>query len=91
MENNPIILVDLLDYRGVVELKRHQEPSPGSQMAQRRTPAGWFALAVTFAVSAVAPGMPLSEAAVLGWLTAARTRLRPVAPPSPAREPRRRD
>ena len=54
---------------------------------RRRTPAGWFALAASFAVSALAPGMPLSEATVLAWLTAVRTRLRPAAPSSPAQEP----
>jgi hypothetical protein len=46
---------------------------------------------VSFAVSVMAPGMPLSEATVLAWLTAARTRLRPAAKSSPAWEPRRRD
>ena len=68
-------------------LTRH----PRSGVVRRRTPGGWFALAVTFAVSAVAPGMPLSEAAVLAWLTAVRTRLRPAAVPSSAREPSRGD
>jgi hypothetical protein len=87
---NPIILIDLLDYVEVVELKRRRRPPPGSRALRRRTPAGWFALAVSFAVSVVAPGMPLSEATVLAWLTATRTRLR-AAPSTPAREPRRRD
>ncbi len=64
---------------------------PRSGAVRRRTPAGWFALAVAFAVSAVAPGMPLSEATVLAWLTAVRTRLRPTALTSPAREPGRGD
>jgi hypothetical protein len=70
-----------------MELKRRQRP-PGSRGLRRRTPAGWFALAVTFAVSAMAPGMPLSEATVLAWLTTARTRLRPAAPSPPVKEPR---
>jgi hypothetical protein len=74
-----------------MELKRRQRPSPGSRALHRRTPAGWFALAVAFAVSAVAPGMPLSEATVLAWLTAARTRLRPAAPSRPVTEPLHHD
>jgi hypothetical protein len=83
-------LVDLLGYAEVVNLKRGQQPSPGSGALLRRTPAGWFALAVSFAVSVMAPGMPMSEATVLAWLTAARARLRRVAKSSPVREHRHR-
>lgn len=90
-DHNPIILIDLLGYSGVIELRRGLQSSPGSRALHRRTPAGWLALAVTFAVSAVAPGMPVSEATVLAWLTAARSRLRPAAPSPQAQEPRCRD
>ncbi len=74
----------------MVILNRGQQPSPADR-ALRRTPAGWLAVAVSFAVSAVAPGMPLSEATVLAWLTAVRNRLLPSARSRPASGLRRRD
>jgi hypothetical protein len=82
----------------VVNLKRGQQLLRQTRAARpHRTPAGWLALAVAFAVSAMSQGMPLPEDTVLAWLNAALARLRPAAssvpaaPSVPAGQPCRRD